>query len=222
MFAAEAAWLADRLAAFPAAELTPLLNIGSSTREFREREQPWIAERLLHPLERRGVEIVHLDCRDGPGIDLRADILDDADFARVGTAAYRSLLCCNLLEHVVDAGEFARRCTALVRPGGLIVASVPRSYPRHGDPIDTLYRPTPEALAALFPGMQCLAAAVIDAGESYLDAVGRRPWLLLRHAARLPFPFVDREKWLASMGKLHWLFNNYTVSAVVLRRVGEP
>ena len=36
MFEAEARWIGDRLAAFPTEQLSPLLNIGSSTGAFRE------------------------------------------------------------------------------------------------------------------------------------------------------------------------------------------
>ena len=71
---------------------------------------------------------------------------------RLGTGRFRALLCCNVLEHVRDPGEFARRCGTLVMSGGVLAVTVPRSYPHHSDPIDTLYRPTPEEAAALFPG----------------------------------------------------------------------
>jgi len=218
MFDREARWVADQLARYPAAQISPLLNVGSSTSEFRERVQPWTARQIFAPLGERGVEIVHLDARAGAGIDICADLLDEADFARIRSTRYRALLCCNVLEHVLDPAEFARRCVELVLPGGFIVVTVPRSYPRHGDPIDTLYRPTPEEAAALFPDTSVLAAEIIDVGESYRDEVCRRPWILLRHVARLPVPFLDVEKWIASMQKPYWLLHNYRVSAAVLRR----
>lgn len=218
MFAAEARWVGDRLAACPAEQLSPLLNIGSSTSEFRESVQPWMARHIFRPLAERGVEVVHLDAREGPGIDIRADLLDDADFHSITVRRYAALLCCNVLEHVRDPGEFARRCAALVIPGGLIVVTVPRSYPHHRDPIDTLYRPTPDEAAALFPVSSVVAAEIIDAGESYADEVRRRPWLLLRHIARAPAPFLGLEKWRRSMQKPYWLFHNYQVSAALLRR----
>jgi SAM-dependent methyltransferase len=218
MFAAEARWVGDRLAAFSAEDLSPLLNIGSSTSGFREAVQPWTVRHVFGPLAARGVGIVHLDARDGPGIDLRADLLDDRDYHRVAARGYAALLCCNVLEHVRDPGEFARRCAALVRPGGVIVVTVPRSYPHHGDPIDTLYRPTPEEAAALFPASSVVAAEIIDVRESYADEVRRRPWLLLRQLARAPAPFLGVEKWRRSMQKPYWLFHNYLVSAAVLRR----
>jgi SAM-dependent methyltransferase len=218
MFDREARWIGERLAAYATADLSPLLNIGSSTREFRERVQPWMVRHIFAPLAERGVEVVHLDARTGPGIDIRADLLDDADFARVSARRYRALLICNVLEHVRDAAEFARRCGEFVLPGGVIVVTVPRSYPRHGDPIDTLYRPTPDEAAALFPHSALVAAEIIDVGESYRDEVRRRPWIMLRHALRLPVPFVGLEKWRQSMRKPYWLFHNYTVSAAILRR----
>jgi SAM-dependent methyltransferase len=222
MFDIESRWVGDQLAAFPAPQISPLLNVGSSTSDFREAAQPWTTRDIFNPLCRRGVEIVHLDARPGTGIDIRADLLDDIDFVRVASRRYRALLCCNILEHVRDPGEFARRCVELVAPGGVIVVTVPRSYPRHGDPIDTLYRPTPDEAAALFPDTLTIASQIIETGESYRDAVRRRPWILLRHLARLPVPFLDFEKWTASMQKPYWLFHDYRVSALVLRRRDTP
>jgi SAM-dependent methyltransferase len=218
MFDIESRWVGDQLAAFAAPQLSPLLNVGSSTSDFRNAAQPWTTRDIFDPLTRRGVEIVHLDAREGAGIDIRADLLDDADFTCVASRRYGALLCCNILEHVRDPGELARRCVELVVPGGVIVVTVPRSYPRHGDPIDTLYRPTPDEAASLFPDTLTVASRIIETGESYRDAVRRRPWILLRHLARFPVPFLDFEKWRASMQKPYWLFHDYQVSAVVLRR----
>src|SRR4029079_19274286 len=116
MFEAEARWVGGRIAAFPPEFLSPLLNIGSSTAEFRDTVQPWMGPHIFGPLRAQGVDIVHLDAREGSGIDIRADIFDAADFARIRAVSYRALLCCNVLEHVSDPGEFARRCAALVMP----------------------------------------------------------------------------------------------------------
>ena len=56
----------------------------------------------------------------GNGIDIRADLLRDADFDRVaGARQYAALLCCNVLEHVHDPGE-SRAAGNTFRPGGII------------------------------------------------------------------------------------------------------
>src|SRR5260370_7638089 len=125
MFDNESLWIADKLAAYPAPQISPLLNVGSSTSDFRERVQPWTTRNIFGPLEERGVEIVHLDSRSGTGIDICADLLDEADFARIRSTRYRALLCCNILEHVRDPAEFAPPVADLLIPARAIVLTVP-------------------------------------------------------------------------------------------------
>ncbi len=137
----EASWIVEKLRDVDSSALSPMLNIGSSTREYRETTQPWIRDVLIDPLQRRGVKIIHSDMRSGDGIDIRADIADDADMERLKVLNAKSVLCCNMLEHVRDPEDVALRCLSLVPEGGYIVVTVPYSYPHHRDPIDTMFRP---------------------------------------------------------------------------------
>lgn len=212
----EAAWIADRLGRYPSDALSPLINLGSSTRNFRERERPWIRDLIFAPLEARGVTVVHSDLRDGEGIDLRADILTDDSFARAKGIGARALLCTNVLEHVVDPARFAERCAALVEPGGLLIFTVPLSYPYHRDPIDTEFRPRPEEIAALLPDCRVELQEVIETG-SYRDNLRARPWIITRQLFRLPFPFLGWTKWKRSMKKFYWMVRPYKQSCVILR-----
>ena len=218
MFEAEARWLCTAIERFAPERLSPLLNLGSSTAAFRERIQPWTEAALFGPLRARGIAIIHIDRRAEPGVDLRADLTDAADLPRLRALAPRALLCCNLLEHVEDPGLLARHCLAILPPGGLAFVTVPFSYPHHRDPIDTLFRPSPEELAALFPAARLLDGVVLGAGLSYRDEVRRRPWLLLRHAARFPAPFLSWEKWRRSMKKLYWLAAEYRITCAVFEK----
>lgn len=222
MFEAEAAWLERHLRERDAAELSPLLNIGSSTSQFREVEQPWTERRLFAPLRARGIRLIHLDAREGPGIDIRADIFDPTDQAKIRSLGVRSILLCNILEHVRDPGGLARICLDIVGPGGLVFVTAPYSYPHHRDPIDTMYRPSPEALSELFRPARMLTGEIIDVGESYLGQIKRRPWLLLRHISRFPFPFIHFEGWKRSMRKLYWLTHPYLVTGAVFRVPDAP
>ncbi|MDP1632882.1 MAG: hypothetical protein Q8L66_15805 [Caulobacter sp.] len=216
MFAREAAWIAAELSDLDAAGMSPMLNVGGSTLAFRTREQPWIHNELIAPLEARGVRIVHLDMKEAEGVDIAADILSDDGFDRAAAVGARALLLCNILEHVLDPETLAARAMALVQPGGLVVVTVPHSYPYHRDPIDTLFRPTPEEVAALFPGATIEKATILPCG-SYRDNVRARPWILLRPLLRFPFPFLGWDKWKRSMGKLYWLVHPYEITCVILR-----
>lgn len=219
MFEAEACWLRRALDAFPPARLSPLLNLGSSSAEIREAAQPWIENQLFRPLRARGVEVVHVDKRQLPGVDVQADLTDPGDVCRLGTLRPGALLCCNLLEHVAEPDRLAQHCLDLLAKGGLVFVTVPFSYPYHRDPIDTMYRPSPAELGDLFAGARLLDGTILGTGVSYRDAVRERPWLLLRHLWRFPVPFLSLEKWKRSMARLYWLAAEYRITCAVFEKM---
>lgn len=148
MFESEAVRLREILLGQRA--VSPLLNLGSSTRDFRERAKPHIQRELFGPLEAAGVVVVHSDLKPADGVDMVGDILDPALRRRLEARGFRCILIANLLEHVRDPAAVAAACEEIVGPGGLILATVPSSFPYHADPIDTGFRPAPAELAALF------------------------------------------------------------------------
>ena len=166
MFETEARWLRRALDAFPSERLSPVLNLGSSSGVVREGVQPWIDAEVFCPLRSRGVETFHVDMRELPGVDIRADLTDAADVRRLGVLGPKALLCCNLLEHVLEPRGLARHCLDLLPAGGLVFVTVPFSYPYHRDPIDTMYRPSPAELGELFADARLLEATILGAGLS--------------------------------------------------------
>ena len=214
----EAAWLFEKLRKVPSEALSPTLNIGSSTQEFRQKRQPWIHESLIGPLENRGVRIIHSDIKDGVGIDVRADILDDEDLNNLMSLGAKCVLCCNMMEHVLSPQSLARKCWELVATGGYIVVTVPYSYPHHRDPIDTMFRPTPAEISTLFTNIEVIEKEIIEVG-SYRDHMRERPLIIFRHVFRFPFPFIHFSRWQRSMKKLYWLTHPYLQSCVIMKKV---
>jgi len=219
MFEAEARWLRRALDAFPPERLSPVLNLGSSSAVVREAVQPWIEAEVFCPLRSRGVETFHVDMRELPGVDIRADLTVAADVRRLGAVGPKALLCCNLLEHVAEPGRLAQHCLDLLPSGGLVFVTVPFSYPYHRDPIDTMYRPSPAELGNLFADARLLDGMVLGAGMSYRDAVCERPWILLRHFGRFPVPFLSFERWKRSMARLYWLVAEYRITCAVFEKL---
>ncbi|HYJ53336.1 MAG TPA: hypothetical protein VEW04_09190, partial [Allosphingosinicella sp.] len=74
MFEAEAARLCEIL--LERGDVSPLLNLGSSTGAFRSSAKPHVEARLFAPLREAGVEVVHCDLKEGEGVDVVGDILD--------------------------------------------------------------------------------------------------------------------------------------------------
>jgi SAM-dependent methyltransferase len=161
------------------------LNLGSSTRAFREQVQPFIHSEIVAPLERRGVAVVHCDLKADEGVDEVGDVLEPAVQAQLASYDADLLICSNMLEHLADIQPFVNACARIVRPGGLCLITVPRSFPYLREEI----------------------------------AADRRPVLsLARQLARAAVPFYRPLKWWPATHKLFWLFRDYRVSLVMLRR----
>lgn len=160
MLKAEAAWLATQLRRLPAHELSPLLSVGSGGTELRAT-QPWIEQVIYEPLRLREIKIFHHELQPGPGVDVAGDLTDPAFLGRLPGLEVRSVMCCNVLEHLLDPQGVAAALGRTVAPGGYALVSVPRRYPYHPGPIDTLFRPTPDELRQLFPTLSYESGAEI-------------------------------------------------------------
>jgi SAM-dependent methyltransferase len=218
MFRQEAEWIETNLKRVEAEALSPLLDIGSSTQEFRTVQKPHIHNQLFAPLTSRGIRVIYADLKAGEGIDVTADLLSDEGFADMQALGLKTILCCNVLEHVTNPAEFVRRCYRLLPAGGRLVVTVPRSYPYHRDPIDTGFRPDPRDIIALFDGpVDVEVAEIIDTG-SYRDNLRARPWIITRQILRLPFPFLGWTKWKRSMKKFYWMVRPYRQSCIIVRK----
>lgn len=215
---AEAKWIESTLRAFSPEDLSPILDIGSQTLAFRTQEKPYIHDDLFAPLLARGISVIYSDLQEGEGIDLSANLLEDDGFNQIKATAPRTIFCNNVLEHVLDPAEFANRCFALLPPGGRLVITVPNSYPHHRDPIDTMFRPTPDEICALIDApLTVLDAEIIETG-SYRDNLKKRPWIIYRQIIRLPFPFLGWTRWKRSMKKFYWMIWPYRQSCVIIQK----
>ena len=199
--------------------VSPLLNLGSSTRAFREVAKPHIHARLFAPLDAAGVAVVHSDLKAGEGVDIAGDILDPAVRARLKGMGFRCVLMSNMLEHVRDRVAVIVACEEIVGAGGLILATVPSSFPYHADPIDTGYRPAPMDLAAAFTSSKRLIAEEVE-GQTYaeqLAARGASVWAELGRTIlwALAFPLRPNSA-RARLSRWRWLNRRYRVSIALV------
>jgi SAM-dependent methyltransferase len=218
MLEAEAARLCDILLAQN--DVSPLLNLGSSTRRFRETIKPHIETRLFKPLRDAGIAVHHSDLKSGPGIDFPGDVLDSALQATLQEAQFKCVLLANVLEHVRDRAAVIAACERIAGPGGLILATVPSSHPYHADPIDSGYRPAPTELAAAFTRSRMLLAEEV-VGPTFADVVRQRGSSVWGEAIRtllwcLASPGRPKSAW-ARVDRWRWLRRPYWVSIALVR-----
>jgi hypothetical protein len=221
--AREAAYIGSRLGEIPVDELSPILNLGSSNLTFRSHTHPHVDQSIFRPLAERGARIIHADLRDEEGVELIGDIYDPDFQARCRELGSRTVICCNILEHVVDPQEFAHVVSRLVPIGGYLVVSVPNSYPFHADPIDTGFRPTPEEIQDLFGAEYSPIACHLLTDSTWLEDLRREMpgHKLLSYFAKDLAKAVRELRSANRFRRLHrylWLLRAYKISIVILRK----
>jgi len=128
----------------------PILDVGSSSLAFRQREQlPYDLAGLLQ------AEIVSFDSKAEPGVDIVGDAEQLCAFL-VGRR-FHGIICTSLLEHVRRPWRVVRQCYRAMLGGGRIFVSALWVYQDHPDPIDC-YRFSPLGLRSLCvdAGFRCL------------------------------------------------------------------
>ncbi len=148
MLAAEARWIGERIRGIDLGPEATVLDVGSSSEEFRCLIQPHIDYEIFRPLREAGTRIVHIDARAGAGVDVVADVTDPAAVPEELRGTGDVVISASMLEHVPERARAIASLRELTKPGGRLIVTAPRRFPRHRDPVDTGFRPTADELAA--------------------------------------------------------------------------
>lgn len=224
MRVSEAAYIGARLREIPVDQLSPILNLGSSSEAFRTQTHPHIDREIFFPLVAKGARVIHADLKEDRGVDIVGDVYDTRFQDQCRELRPRTVVCCNILEHVTDPPRFARIVSSLVPSHGYVVVSVPHSYPFHADPIDTLFRPSPSEIVSLFgAGLSPVVAHTLIDITWLSDLRTRMPTsaLPLFFAKDLAKAVIELPSTRTRFKRLHrylWLARPFKMSIVILRR----
>lgn len=128
-----------------------VLNIGSSSLEYRSQIQPYIEREVFYPVtEKLGATIVHCDAKEESGADLIVDLLAPEAVALLRALSADAFVVANLLEHVEVVDDAVLQLDRIITSGSYLVASGPKSFPYHPDPIDNMFRPERWQVQSLF------------------------------------------------------------------------
>jgi hypothetical protein len=200
--------------------LSPMLNVGSSTLEYRTVTCPHIDQTLFRPLAELGVNVLNIDLKDDAGVDIVGNILDITVRSKIAALGVKAILCNNLLEHVTDIPGMCMALAEACPEGGLLCLSVPHAYPFHPDPIDNGFRPSLAELEGIFRplGLRLEHGEILDFG-SYAKAIASKPMLLPRDLyLLLAAPFSENRRKVL-LGNYAFLHKHYQVACAIFRMI---
>lgn len=203
-----------------------ILNIGSSTLNMRRVEQPHIQKHIFEVLKTNKIQIVNVDIQDSDGVDIVGDLTDSNFIDRLKLEKYDGVLCSNLLEHVEQKNKITFAINELLSYGGIAVITVPYNYPYHLDPIDTMFRPTVNELAALFPLFRIKKGEIVNARSAnkgifettYFQKLLNNPRMFFLVFLRALFPYYKYNIWKKNFFGIKNLFKTFSATCIVLKK----
>ena len=164
MMQQEAKWLYKNILAHEKNKKL-LMNLGSSTNNFRNNIQPHISKELFDPLVNFGYKVFHVDVKDDKGVDIVGDVTKESFLQRLSEINPGAVVCSNLLEHLEDRELFCKSVEKILSSGSYLFVTCPNQYRYHPDPIDTMFRPDITDLAAEFKNLNLIKGEILNCGS---------------------------------------------------------
>lgn len=191
------------------------INLGSGDVDRLIKSKGWVENNVFLPLKSSGVKVINVDARQFPGVDFVRDLSlpDGLDFVDE-TSGPRLFILANVLEHIPRSAcsNLLNKIYSKMSKGDALIVTGPYDYPYHADPIDTMYRPSPEQLAGFIP-LDWKEKHLVVAG-SYREEFSRMSFSKkIRRLLKPLWIFQKPMKWLENH-RLFYLFKPYKISVV--------
>jgi len=144
-----------------------IINLGSGNVERLKKTKPWISKNVYEYFKKLKVMVLHVDIENFPGVDIVEDLSQPNSLSFCDKLKGSKLfILANVLEHVPKKARtnFLKKIYRKMKSKDGLIITVPYDYPYHADPIDTMYRPTPNELRKLLP-LIWLEGEIIIAGS---------------------------------------------------------
>ena len=206
-----------------------ILNIGSSSLEFRTITQSHIEKFIFRPLKENNIKVIHTDIVNEKGVDIVGDLTNPDFIIQLKKKKYDLILCSNLLEHLKEKQPIVDAILEILPKASKAIITVPYNYPYHLDPIDTMYRPNTNELHQLFKNTELLKEEILI-GKSvnkntisinYWQKLKITPIILFKLLIRILFPFYKPKVWLYTFLSLKNMFSPFSVSCILIKKQND-
>lgn len=142
-----------------------MLDVGCGDKPYETAFRPYVTEHV-------GVDFAPTFEGSENAKRNRADKLYSGDLLPFGDAEFDTVLCTQVLEHTPTPERLLGECARVLRPGGVLILTVPFAFRVHSEPHD-YFRYTKFGLAALI-GSQGLVVQTLEPRGGFWWVVGQK------------------------------------------------
>ena len=192
-----------------------IINLGSGNVEQLMKTKPWVSKNVFDLLKKQKAKILHVDAENFLGVDIVQDLSQPNSLSFCDKLEGSKLfILANVLEHIPKKAhaKFLKKIYSKMKSEDGLIITVPYDYPYHADPIDTMYRPSPNELKKLLP-LKWLEGEILSAGSYKEEFKRMNVFKKIRKILKPLWIFQKPTKWLENH-RLFYLFKKYRMTFV--------
>lgn len=222
MWKEEAVWIGEQIKSLNfCGKRIKCLNIGCSTKHYRESAKPYIHQYVMQPILHLGT-ITHLDAKQDVGVDVCGDLADPVFREKIAEEKYDLILCNNVLTHVQDPDHVYETISRCLSGDGVVILSAPTQYPYCADPFDSKYRPSRADIEKKLPTLETIRFVRLESSETMLTRFMANKILLLAFLLNVFVPRRGLRVWKNVAGDLIDLNKRFATLGLVMQRRSRP
>lgn len=218
----ESLWIGQKMKDIVDANAFPILNIGSSTKEYRTIRQSFIQKNIFDLIPNESNNVVHLDMKEAEGVDIVGNLYDKMFLEKIKQYKFKTILLNNILMYLEEKERLELSLTLedILEKDGNIIVTNSHVFPPAHDPVESYYRASPEKIQQeLFPNFIVIDSEIKSTYFSYSKYLKSNPKVIPVKIARFFLPFYKYAEWKFMLNYyINNFSKNYSASCVLLRK----
>lgn len=178
----ESLWIKKFLPTIIIENAFPVLNVGSSTSQYRKITQPHVQENIFSQFTDEKSQVIHLDMKTDDGVDLVGNLYDPQFLQKIKKLKIKTIFCNNILMYLNDESRrnLAEIFYSIVPKGGYLLISNSHVFPSAPDPQEEYYRDgATKMYNDLFSKFKLIAGEDVEDDLTHFNDLKMKPKFLL-------------------------------------------
>ena len=222
MLVEESIWIGEKIAEIAIQNSYPILNVGSSTKEYRTKKQGFIQKNIFDLIPDESRNVIHLDMKAAEGVDLVGNLYDPIFLEEIKKFKVKCILFNNVLMYLnrKQRIEICQILKNILEKDGYLIVTNSHVFPPAPDPVESYYRHSPKDLYVdLFNDFTIVDSTIVETNYSFDKQLKARPKLIPIKIARFLIQFYKFEEWKFMLNyNLNNYSSNYSSSCLLLQK----
>lgn len=222
MLVEESIWIGKKITEIAIQNSYPILNVGSSTKEYRTKKQGFIQKNIFDLIPDESRNVIHLDMKAAEGVDLVGNLYDPIFLEEIKKFKVKCILFNNVLMYLnrKQRIEICQILKNILEKDGYLIVTNSHVFPPAPDPVESYYRHSPKDLYVdLFNDFTIVDSTIVETNYSFDKQLKARPKLIPIKIARFLIQFYKFEEWKFMLNyNLNNYSSNYSSSCLLLQK----